>query len=406
MTTKTKKSKSKSADITEAKEGAFSFTSDAATFNQQLSKVLSVTAFSYASDSEKHHLLMSSKGKVFLVGLSPETFVCVELKVDEKPKATGCFGFDISTLQGLLKRRDAMSFEFANNTLKLRALKGKYSCDLKTVEVPKEYLTRINKTLSQTSKGDKLSSEELDALKDAIAHTSLREVYMDDKDNSLLCYITVSNGRLTVSAMDNFHMAHYEAKIKSKSTFRLAISSSMFALISKFVADSEQAATFGLGAKGLSVSGDDFIVNLPPSQVEDTHFGLVPTFLKNIVKSECDFGLPQTAFDTIDNMKSLARNDEKFQFQLSSKGIVKLTIETDNGTVSDAFKASDAHVKKDQKWNIDPRLFFDLYKKIRTLKCDIPISLHSAARSAESAFFITKLSLSKTSRVTLVGTYE
>ena len=386
---------------------SFSFVCDAARMAEALTRVLSVTAFSSASEGEKHHVMMAYKGGVYIVGYSPETFVAVQLKVDDKPTTSGCFEFDISALQGLIKRRAGLEFIYNNNSLTLKALKGKYTCELKTIEVTQEIIPRINKSLNSQAEGDSLSAAELHSLKDAVAHCSINEIYLEEKDKSLLCYITFNKGIMTVSAMDNFHMAHYKAKVKSKSKFRLALSSSMFTLISKFVSEESEEATFSLSSKGLVVGGNNFLVTLPPTQVEDSHFELVPMFLKQNSKGVCEFTLPQTAFDTIDNMKSLAKNDEKFIFALNEKGVVKLTIETDNGIVSDAFKAKDSTNTKKRKWNIDPRIFFDLYKKIRTLKTDIPMSLHGSANGSDSsAFFITRMKLSKTSSVTLVGTYE
>lgn len=388
---------------------SFSFACDAKRMADTLSKVFSVTAFSSASEAEKHHILMAYKEKVFVVGYSPETFVCVRLQVDDTPTTSGCFEFDISALQGLIKKRAGLAFDYSNNSFKMKALKGKYSCELKTIELSEEILVRINKSLRSQKEGESLTSTELLSLKDAVSHTAIKEVYQDDKDNSLLCYISFDKGIMTVSAMDNFHMAYYKSKIKSKSKFRLALSSSMFGLISKFVTeeDEDEDASFSLSSKGLIVAGGDFIITLPPSQVEDSHFDLVPIFLKQNKKSVCDFSLPKDAFDTIDNMKSLAKNDEKFLFSLNEKGIVKLTIETDSGIVSDAFKTKNSKSNKKRTWNVDPRLFFDLYKKIRTLNKDIPMSLHGSANGEDSsAFFITKLMLSESSSITLVGTYE
>ena len=388
------------------KNSNFSFIADANVLAKQLAKMVSVTSFSSASDSECHHIMIANKGSVYLVGYSPETFVSVKLDVIEKPRTGGFLEFDVVSLQGLIKRRSELHIAFEDNQLKINAVKGKYSCYLKTVEVPPEYIARINKGLAQKSNSTELSVSDMQELKEALSHTSLKSIYATDKDSGLLCYITVSGGKLSVSAMDDLHMALYRASVNSKAKFQLALSSSMFNLIFKFIED-EENAKFALGSNGMSVFGESFVISLPPIQTEDIKFSLVQQFLKSVSsKRKCGFCLPNSAFDTIDNMNALAKNKEKFKFVLNKKGAVKITIDTDNGSVSDMFKVSDSDSKEGHKWNVDPLMFYDLYKKLKSLGSDIPIELYRPNVKDGAAFLITKVKLSKSSNVILVGTHE
>lgn len=393
--------------INPSKNSDFSFVIDANNLTKQLARVLSVSSFSPSGESERHHILIAHRGEVYIVGYSPETFVCVKTTLEEKCEGEGFFEFDAVALQGLIKRRSHLRMAFESNQLKINAVKGKYACLLKTVEVSPEYIARINKGLSQKAESTELSASDMQELKGALDHTALKSIYSIDKDNGLLSYITVSGGRLTVSAMDDLHMALYRAKISSSAKFQLALSSSAFNLIFKFIDGEEDNAKFALGSKGMSVFGESFTLSLPPIQTEDIKFSLVQQFLKTVSsKRKCGFKLPNSAFDTIDNMNALAKNKEKFKFALNPKGIVKVTIDTDNGSVSDMFKVADCDASNGHKWSVDPVMFYDLYKKLKAIGSEIPIELYQPNVKEGAAFLITKVKLSGTSNVILVGTHE
>jgi hypothetical protein len=379
----------------------FSFTCDTSSLTKAITKATNVTSFSKCLENDIHHIIVAHEGNMFVIGYSSETFSLFHV-VGISTDGDGAFEFEPKKLLGLIKNRSVMEYEFKQGRLNFKVTKGKYKGDLVTTSIDTDRVHTLNQRLkkcSTQSDGSALSGPVLETLRKAMRMTHLKDFYGDDQ---IVCMIRAKKGIIDVSSFDNFHMAYYKAKTKSKDSFKLALPVVMFNLIDRFISDEGEDAQFVMGSKQFSVMGNTYIISLPPIQVDDEAFDQVPTYLKSLKEPQAELTFTGEGIKTVDNMFTISDAESKLVMEVKTKGQVRISMSTDSGKISDAFK-TDVKGSEDMSLMIDPRVFSDLFDKVRQDK-EIPLKLYGKKNKGVTSCFQI-CSSSKNAKLTLVGTY-
>lgn len=381
----------------------FAFECESKSLIAGINKAVTVSAFSNSNDSEKHHFLIASESKLFVVGYSTETFICLCLN-GVKVEGSGSIGFVPQILIGLIKNRSALRFSFDKGALSINAITGKYSASMNTVAVTEDHTPHIERMLRAKSKGagSSMSSTLLQEIRKGVKLADLKDYYNDEQ---ILCAIRVNKGVLDVSSHDNFHMAYYKAKVSSKNSFELAIPVTTFKLLDRFIADEEEDADFFLDSKHFRIVGKTYMVSLPPVQVDDDYFDRVPGYVKALKNPMVELKFDGAAINTVDNMFTISDDDTRLSLSVNEKGNVGISLSTENGKISDGFKSKSVKIDGAKKvdFMIDPRIFADLFSKVRDRK-EVPMRLYSKRNKGVSSCFMISASAGD-SKAFLVGTY-
>lgn len=376
----------------------FSFECDATKLSGALSKAVNVTSFSNAADNEKHHLLVSYKKHLYVVAFSPDTFVAFCLE-DVETSDNGAFAFNPQTLQGLIKKRKGMKFRFNNGRLDFKQVSGNYSGKIETYNIDSGQIGLVNsKFEGSDSNSVSLGSEALSSLREGIKVSNLQNFYGSDP---IVCMIRANSGNLEVSAYDNFHMSHYRSKVSKDLNFQLSIQVSTFRLIDKFVSDEDEDVQFFIGDR-LTVFGSSYTVDLPSIQVDDEDYNRVRDYIDSLKNHSVQLKFTSAGVATVDNMFTISDADTRLSMSLK-KDRVGISMETESGKVSDAFKTLVDMGMESMSFMIDPRIFGDLFDKVRE-KEEIPMRLYQKKNSGVSSCFVIANS-TKHSKTYLVGTY-
>lgn len=374
-----------------------------------VAKVEAVTNYSGAQDLEKSFIIACCNQEIFLVGFSPDTFVAIKLKASDVSQKDGSVEINTSNLSGLISGRQDLKFEYDGSRLLISSLKGRYNCSLLTTPVTDSKTIRVNKSLQINSdKAKSLDSDTLTKLRQGIKFAELKDIYSDSGKTGLLCLISMKNNQLNIDSFDNFHLSSYKAKVSSKDEFKLAIPEQTFTIIEKFLTE-ETGVKFFISDTGLRVQNSEFVVVLPPVQVETDQYNQVSTYLKSLDKPSIKFSLSKDAVTTVNNMLTLAGKDSRFEFAVVPTGVVKLGLSVDGGDIQDAFKCKDLDIGKNTKpvkFKVDPRLFVDLFRKLKGEQA-YPMELHFSKDQEDAAScFVTRCNIDKESRLVLLGTYH
>lgn len=381
----------------------FDFVCESAKLSSAISKALIVSNFSNSSEGEKHHLLVSYKKALFIVGYSSETFIILQVPGVETNNDGSC-GFVPNVLQGLIKNRKELEFSFANGRLEFQATKGKYSGSIITNAVTDDQLPYVHRMMKvRTESGGSIGGDLIEEIRKGVKFADLKDYYNDEQ---ILCAIRLNNGTLDISAHDNFHMSYYKTDIGSKkSNFELAIPVVTFKLIDKFISDEKEAAEFHLDNKQFKIVGKSYMISLPPVQVDTEYFDRVPGYIKTLKSPLVEMKFNGEAVRTVDNMFTIADDDTRLSLTVESTGRVDIALATENGKIADAFKTKTVKIDGEKKvsFMIDPRIFADLFGKVRDMK-EVPMRLYSKRNKGVSSCFMISGSTS-TSKVYMVGTY-
>lgn len=344
---------------------AFSFTANARELLDRIQKVMTVTGFTSSSGLGKHHLIVSYNKEVFILGYSDETYAVVKLEGVTSTKS-GSFNFDPERLTKLIKGRGEIEFEYDGSRLGYSA--GRFSGDLVTVAVSIDQIPRVKGIFStkNSNKGGAIKSDLLEAVKEGVKMVDLKDNYFG---NTLNCNIDFDGEKLSVSSFDNFHLAKYDREISDKKAkpFKLAMPANMFSLIDRFTEDSP--AKFFMEAQDFRVLGKDFLVGLPPVQLDKESFEIADKFVSTLGKPLVQFTTDSSLTAALDNLLALEKDGAKLSMKVSSKGQVQLGLKTDHGEAKDAFKVSDFKSKSKLSkldLKLDPPILLDLLRNIKS----------------------------------------
>lgn len=380
----------------------FSFTCDSAVLSKVVSKAVAVTNFSTSNEDEKKHFLVASKKRLFVIGFSSDTFIVLQVP-EVKSSGDGSLVFSPKVLLGLTKNRKELNYEFKNNKLTFNAVKGKYSASIDTETVPSDqipHLSRLMKVKSES--GGSISNEVLEEIRKGIKYTDIKDYYNDEQ---ILSAIRIKDSVLDISSHDNYHMSYYRSEINSESDFQLSIPVTTFKLIDKFISDEGESADFHLDNKQFKIVGKTYTISLPPVQVDDDYYDRVPGYIKSLKEPVAELRFDSNAITTVDNMFTLADDETRLSMAISTKGRVDISMAAPGGKIADAFKSKKFKLDSKDKieFMVDPRIFSDLFGKVRDRK-EIPMRLYAKRNSGVSSCFMISAS-TKTTKAYMVGTY-
>lgn len=344
----------------------FAFTVDAKELDAAISKVSSAIAASQAN--AKSFILAASGKKVALIAYNPDTFVFLILKTGQAT-GEGSFGFVSTHVQGLIKGRGEMEFDFKGAECSFKVLKGNYSGKLVTLPITGDQVTLVNNSFelkeSKNGQAEKsvLPRHVLDHLKEGVSITGIKDIYTG---NALLAFMVLNEkGVLTVSAHDNHHFGHYKAKVKAGGiTFRAALPSSHFLIIDKMVEGEE--AKFYIRQQNMRVEGDNFVLILPAHQAEASAFDRITLFIKDLDEATFSCVYDHDKFSGVcENLFTLHAVNTSFDIA-HKKGSDKLSVvfNTSNGSAQDSLKIK-ADVSASVSVRVDPRMVRDINGLLR-----------------------------------------
>lgn len=322
----------------------------------RLSAVLSTSATS------KNFLLVGYKEKLAVVAFTPDTFVYVILG-SGSASGSGYFGFVPQTLQGVIKGRSDMQFAFTGTECEFKLAKGKYSGKFVTLPVSSDQIATVNSILStkkeKTAEGSSvLPRSVLDALKEGISMTSIKDVYTG---TSLLTYMTLSaKGTLTVSSFDSHHLGFYRTKADAGgNTFRAALPSNHFLTLERMIEGEE--VQFYIKSENIRVEGSNFMLILPSTQTEEKNYTLIEAYIKDLEKPTftCGFNCAKLISLT-DNLFTLHAVNTAFELaHKDGSSALSVTFSTENGSAKDTLKV-ETTLSSTVAAKIDPRILRDL----------------------------------------------
>lgn len=380
----------------------FAFVCNATQFVSVVQKITTVISFSASSKGENnHYVVASSENNLFVLGYSSDSFVGFHID-GVTTSDEGSFEFSPDALVGLLKKRGDMEFEYKNGRLYFKETKGRYKADVTTTSITSEQIPFIRRMFRSEHKSVSLLSPDLlSSLRTAMKVTQLQNVYRTEEP--IISLIRVKKGVLEVSALDNYHMAYYRAEVDTDSRFELALPAAMFRLIDKFVSDEGQSVEFAMSSKSFVVNGNTYMITMPPVQIEDDAFARVPGYLKTLKDPVAEFSFSDSGVKTVDNMLSISGEETKLSIAMDPSCRIDIALSTEHGTVSDAFKSKGAKIQEKMSVLVDPRIFNDLFSKVRDLGA-IPVRLYQKKNKGVTSCFVIR-NTTETTKLYLVGTY-
>jgi len=335
---------------------SFSFTVSCKELEVALSRLSAVV--STTSVGVKNFFVVTSRGKVAVLAFNTDTYAYIEL-AEATSTSDGAFGFDPSHIQGLVKGRSSMEFTFTGSECEFKLVKGKYNGRFVVLPVSQDQATTVNSALSAKDRGEDkvITRDVLDALKEGLALTGIKDVY---SDGSLLSYIDITKGgQLTISCFDQHHLGFYQVKTGLKGEpIRIALPGSHFQLIDRLAG--EEDAKFFIKSESIRVEGSNFVLILPASQSDDKNFSIVTDYLASLDKPEllCVVHTGKLA-TLVDNLFTIYSANTSFDLAFrEGASSLAVTFTTNNGSGSDSLPVK-VTSGKSIKAKVEPRLFKD-----------------------------------------------
>lgn len=344
------------------KPKAFKFSANAKDLEQVLSRVSGVMGAS--ASQTKHYFLIARHRKLCVLAFNQDTF-CAVVAPNAVSESDGAVGIQPATLQGVIKARAEMDFEFSGQELIFKAAKGKYNGKVVVEAVTSEQIAYIAATFGASAKKTDatsgLSRATLDTLKEGMRLTAVADVYTG-KD--LASFVVFEPKSIMVSSFDHHHFALYRKKLKDSTLdFRVALPINHFNIIDKMMESAGKDAKFILRPEAIRVEGPNFLLSLPATQAEDVNFDRTAKFLKTHGELPYRFSYSHdTMSKLVDNLFTLNADNSRFEIAYK-KDSIGFTFATQAGAASDAFKVKTLTAKNPEaKVNIEPRLLRDLIR--------------------------------------------
>lgn len=363
---------------------------------EALNKVQALNKSIECLDTERRTFLLAQKEEVYVVGMTTDSFA-MSAVVGAEVNTDGLIQVDADGLTSMLRGRKQATFKGTETELVIRSSQGsKYEAKLifevDDLDVSEE---RIAKTLKASKSSEVFESNVIAAIRDGVKRTEIKPFYSDDV---ILAHITVTNKQVRVACADNFHIAMYQKRVKSKRTLRMAIPAKMFGLIDKFIGDAEQVQ-FSSDERNLRVTGIGFIVVAPAAQVDQSAFDIVPNYLKSLDSPTFSMEVPDGIRAISANLAALTGDDNKLQIQVKTD-LCRLSMRGRAGSVTETIKVKTTG--KTHEALVDPRIFEALMNKTSSSK--MPIEFHTG-ESGTSGGFKIDTSPGVDERLVLVGTF-
>lgn len=345
----------------------FSFEVEGSELLSALNKVNSIAGADKVTDAERVFVMIASGKKLYVLSYTPDTFCYVRVKA--KVKGDGFFGFDMNVVSRTLKGRKDLSVVIGKEAV---FKSGRYNVSLKIYDVPGNARTAIENYLRVT-KTEKMSSVDMGKIRSAIKLVDIQDIYAGGKN---CCYMTIRKGKLMVSSYDQFHFVVVKETVEYPDT-QVAFYSTTFRLLDKFIGDSDVSLYVG---RHMRIESEDFVVCLPPQQVEQSQFSMISNLLAEQPEAEATFELNSAAVKALHNISGLLEKDDRLDITVSD-GRVDLSINSAKGSIKDSYKCKTSG--EEVKFTLDPRLLLDLHRK---LTLPAKINLNGVVKGASSLF--------------------
>lgn len=353
-----------------AKPGKFSFLVDSTTMVKVLDKAQGALA---ATPVDQRNFFLSADGKqIFLIGCGQETYVAIKL-VATDVKGTGSVGINPELVGGILKGRNALDFTIEGTKLAFKATKGKYNGDINVLPVTKEQRSAVEQFLSKKAKtAVTLTKEDLDKIYEGLAVTALKDLL---QGNQLSAYLQIAKKSLSISVYDQYHMAHYKAKLGTDAELRIAVPPGLMALVTKLT-DNTEAVVFTVRPEFMRVDGDDFSLVLPTLQADNDKFSTATTFLKDLDKTDFEASVSAgSLFKSITNMHTLYSANANLKITHKNKQTgLSLAYTTGSGNASDGLSVKIVK-DSDVKIGVDPRLLLEMLQLTKDKCSELSLSV-------------------------------
>jgi hypothetical protein len=386
------------------KDTTFGFTVSATDLKRAVDHALAVTAASPVSEEEKQHVLASSGKKLYVIGMSPETFCCVEVK-NAGVEGQGRFAFDSALLCGVIRGRGVLEFAYTSKKkMELKGTKSKFKGTFDTITLDSDQIPLLLHRLKVSGDADgKLDAAVLAHIRNGIKITSLKDIY---NESILNCFISLTKKRIEISSFDNHHLALYSADVKSKNTFQLSLPATTFNLIDRFL--DEREAEFYVTSKTFAVAGSDFLVHLPPIQAEESHFHVVAKYASGLGKPSASFDFNKDCMVAVTSTLALASKEPRFELAFEKKkekGRITISLSGDQGSLSDSIDVKNMEINSTSlsSVRVDPRLFIELLDKV-DIAAGVSLNMHvSKDKTAASSYVVREAG--DAHELVLIGTY-
>jgi hypothetical protein len=341
----------------------FSFIADCKALEATIKKVVGVLSSSVSPS----FFILGSKKKTSVIGMSGDTFVMASL-ADTKADAEGAFCFAPDILTGLIKNRKDMEFAFNGNECNFKQVKGPYKGHIVTLPITGDQQSTCDTFLTGSKKIDAtIPAEVLLLLKAGLNATNVKDVY---QGSTLLSFISLDKkGQLSVSSFDSQHFGMFKLDSGVKGLqFKAALPASHFSLIDQVSAGED--AKFSITNGSIRVEGKSFIIVLPATQAEESHYEMVENFVAGLSKPVFRCGYDAAQLSTLsENLFTLYNANTAFVLSAKDAAtILNISFTTPSGTASDSMKVQPAKASKAFKASVDPRLFKDILFLARTIK--------------------------------------
>lgn len=360
-------------------------------------KITAVTTYVKADDTKFVIAVVGEEeGKknagIFLIGFSTDAMA--SMRISGKAKKSGTIRVDAIKLAGLLKARGECEFKSGTGKIIFREKKSQFKASLDIMEFDDEDIRMLSLQFGE-NQGTPIAKDVMGLLLESVRKVALNDVY---HGHVLPVIFDIGTKFLRVYCFDDFHTALFKQKIKNDRPMRMALPTKVFSMIEKFIEDDD--VQFNTGQGRFVASSTDFIVSIPETQMREGDFTMCLHYIKTLetLEPRAAITFDTKAVATVSNMAVLTDKDTKMAITIA-KDETTLSVRGSGGMVSDSFKSKSKGKPLDMR--VDPRIFMDLFNKVKADEVTMVIYKIPAAMST---FMLTNKLDNGT--LTLVGTYD
>src|SRR5690606_19297038 len=122
-----------------------------------------------------------------------------------------------------------------------------------------------------------------------------------------------------ISCFDSYHVAQYAKKFESGISMRLALPVKAFSMLDKFFTG--KGVKFESANGRLRVSGENFLLSIPETQVGDEMYSIVGIYKQSLKKPTTSFMFDTKAVASVENMFALVDKETKMSMRISKKEV-------------------------------------------------------------------------------------
>lgn len=361
------------------KTGKFSFEAQGKTISQHLGRILELTKEASLSGSIVQHFIGSSNGQLFVLGYSSEV-LGIEIIPNSALTGEGMASLDAEAVRNVLKSKAMTKFEYDDSLFSWSCGRSRGSFPTKTILPDTSIYCNQRLQLSSTEKP--LPKAILACLTEGTKTVELRDVYKIESTlvTHLICK---KDNPLFVMSYDRYHSATYTSDVICDRDFQVSMPTKLFQIVSKYTNDSETNAQFFVDSSGLRVVSDNFVLDLPPVQVNQ---GEVNSML-SLVDSMRLWSRFKLSSDSLTNIKdALSLTDPKggssFALDVNhDKKRLRLQMVSNRGNAEESLKLKDdKSTMGNFNAKVDPRLLGDVVKK---LSGDVKVEVFGRGQESE-----------------------